>query len=456
VTSSILVVDDEALVAFDIQTALASLGYHVPATAASAVEALEAVEAHRPNLVLMDVRLQGKSDGIATAEIVRRDYGIPVVFLTSYSDRATVARAKTVSPYGYLLKPFTEHELGAAIEVALQRHEVEARLAEKTALLEAVVSSMGDAVIAVDSSGRTLVFNAAAKRIVALHPLSHAPSEPQSEFGLYLPDGVTRCPPEEMPMRRAMRGEMLRNIELFIRTPEHPDGRWHSVNATPLKGPDGVVRGGVTVGRDVTELKAMQIELRQLSDTDPLTGVYNRRGFLTLSKRELDKAALTGTTPAVFFVDLNGMKQINDTLGHQEGDRLISDATAVLRKCFRGSDVVGRLGGDEFAILTPDVGVQNIDLVRTRLDDAVSDFNENEARPYRLSMSVGVAVYDRASPATIESLVETADQLMYEDKDRRRRERSGVTRNALHGRNAPREASASPTDRTRRRGPPSR
>jgi signal transduction histidine kinase len=125
---SILVVDDERIVALDIKGTLETLGYCVCAVANAAEPALEAVKVHSPDLVLMDINLRGEMDGIAIAHIINAKYSTPVVFLTAYSDRDTFDRAKSANPYGFILKPFDARKLHSAIEIALIKHSEEARL----------------------------------------------------------------------------------------------------------------------------------------------------------------------------------------------------------------------------------------------------------------------------------------------------------------------------------------
>jgi len=374
----------------------------------------------------MNIRLQGGRDGIEAADYIRSKFRLPVIFLTAHADSATVLRAKQVSPYGYLLKPFTEHELAATLEISLQRHAIERQLLEKTALLEAVLSSMQDAVIAADVNGNVLVSNEAGRALLVLESEPKSPANVFQHYGLFLPDGVSQCPKEEVPMQRAMAGETVRGAELLVKTPRFPDGRWHSINARPLLAADGSSRGGVTVGRDVTEIKAMQAELQVQSDTDALSGAYNRRGFSSSAKRELQHATQQGERSALFFLDLNGMKTINDTLGHQAGDNAIADTTLILRDCFGDRDVVGRLGGDEFAVLVPGVEAPEAESLKQKLNEAVATFNAKNEREYRLSISVGLCIYDPAQSTDIESLVETADKAMYDDKQRRRKARSSA------------------------------
>lgn len=124
----IIVVEDERVVARDIEKRLSKLGYVVPVTVASAEEAIRKTAELQPDLVLMDIQLKGKMDGIEAAEQIRTDYGIPVIYLTAYADEATLQRAKVTEPFGYVLKPFDEKDLHTAIEVALRRRLAEAAI----------------------------------------------------------------------------------------------------------------------------------------------------------------------------------------------------------------------------------------------------------------------------------------------------------------------------------------
>jgi CheY-like chemotaxis protein len=127
-TPRIMLVEDERIVAFHLRQQLQKLGYTVPAVVASGEKALQQIEEHKPDLVLMDIHIEGAIDGIETAARIPTDYHIPVIYLTAYSEDSTVARARATRPYGYLLKPFSERELHATIQMALERRAAEIAL----------------------------------------------------------------------------------------------------------------------------------------------------------------------------------------------------------------------------------------------------------------------------------------------------------------------------------------
>jgi CheY-like chemotaxis protein len=126
----ILIVEDEAIVSADIANKLRKLGYEIAGSTGSGEEAIEIACRKRPSLVLMDIRLAGDMDGIATADVIRQKCQVPVVFLTAHSDKTTLQRARQAEAFGYILKPFEDHELQMQIETALYKHAAEQRLAE--------------------------------------------------------------------------------------------------------------------------------------------------------------------------------------------------------------------------------------------------------------------------------------------------------------------------------------
>ena len=165
VNPSILIVEDEAIVALDLKLQLQDLGYQVVGVAASAADALAAVRAHRPSLVLMDVRLQGPGDGIEAAEQIHRHQPTPVIFLTSHSDAETVQRAARTAPYGYLTKPYQLKELRAGIEVALTKAKLERQLREADRWFASTLQCVADGVVVTDLQARVRFLNPAAETL---------------------------------------------------------------------------------------------------------------------------------------------------------------------------------------------------------------------------------------------------------------------------------------------------
>ncbi len=253
-----------------------------------------------------------------------------------------------------------------------------------------------------------------------------------------------------------------------------PDGRetWVLTTKLPLKDSAGRVLGTMGISQDITERKRVEQELElyragleqlvanrtaelmcvnlelerdiaarrvtekalaekaaelarsnqileNISLTDDLTGLYNRKGFLALAEHR-EKLANRNREPfSVAFVDLDGLKQINDTFGHLEGDRALKDTANLLRDCFRESDIIARLGGDEFAVFIAEADQANI---AQRIRAKLAELNLAPGRRYALSFSMGIVASDLSQDTDMEILLKRADSLMYQEK---RKARSG-------------------------------
>jgi diguanylate cyclase (GGDEF)-like protein len=167
------------------------------------------------------------------------------------------------------------------------------------------------------------------------------------------------------------------------------------------------------------ELRSLSVEMEQLALTDELTGLRNRRGFLVLADQALRMARRTRAKCALVFIDLDGLKRVNDSRGHAAGDVLIADAAKVLMHVFRESDVVARVGGDEFAVLAVLDEHDGAHAVNFRLQSAIEHFNAQAVPSLRVSMSIGIEELASNSNTPLDVLLMRADQAMYEKKRRR-------------------------------------
>jgi PAS domain S-box-containing protein len=162
----LLVAEDEEIVALDLQNQLEMLGYDVVARVSSGGEACREAERLHPDLALLDIRLEGGIDGIEAARIIRQSHGVPVVFLTAYSDADTLGRAKAVEPHGYLVKPFDRRVLDTTIQVALHKGELDRRLEQSHDDLQAILDAQRHGTVMVDGEGRVTLLSRAARQIL--------------------------------------------------------------------------------------------------------------------------------------------------------------------------------------------------------------------------------------------------------------------------------------------------
>jgi len=193
---------------------------------------------------------------------------------------------------------------------------------------------------------------------------------------------------------------------------------WFETHTNPVRDDHGNLLRFYTIARDVTERVDLEQKLEQAAVTDELTGLLNRRGFLLIAGQEHRVAIRHGHGLAVIFADLDGLKTINDRLGHEQGDEAIRRFAEILRSTFRESDVVARLGGDEYVALAFDVAQPDVDLILERVRSAIAAAPPVGSCP--IAASLGVALLEPGQTTSLDELIARADERMYETKRSRR------------------------------------
>jgi diguanylate cyclase (GGDEF)-like protein/PAS domain S-box-containing protein len=310
----------------------------------------------------------------------------------------------TVAQAGGLLGLQTSAILIRALGVsAEQRERAEAEVRSREERFRALVQDSSDAVSVVEAGGRTVYVSPAIEHITGLTPEEFVESE-YSRRWVYASDLEAAT--------AAFTGALAdpggeHRVELRMR---HKDGdlRWMEVSMRNLI--DSPAVGGLVITyRDVTERHAIQERLIHDANHDPLTGLANRAAFL----RGLERSCAAGRSPAVMFVDLDGFKKVNDTLGHQAGDTLIIEVAGMLRRSVLGSDVVGRLGGDEFGVVLPGVASrEDAATVARRILAEMDNPVLIDGREVFARASIGVAVAEPGH-AGADELLHHADLAMY-------------------------------------------
>src|SRR6266404_2368313 len=404
----ILVVEDESIVAADIQDRLESLGYEVPATVASGEKAVEQAGVLRPDLVLMDIQLNGRMDGVEAADQIRLRFGIPVIYLTANADHPTVQRAKVTEPFGYVIKPFEERELHTAIEVALYKHQAEQTLKESEERYRLLVELSPEAII-VQSDEKIVYANHAAANLFGA-------ASAETLLGLAVADFVHADHHEnfrahERHLRRNQQSDL--KAEKFVRM----DGQVRDVE---------VVMASVTYGgklaiqiltRDITERRRAETQLLHDAFHDSLTGLPNRALFLDHLKLAINHCRRRrGYLFAVLFIDLDRFKIINDSLGHMVGDELLIAIARRLEICLRDGDTIARLGGDEFTILLDGIkDYADAQRVAERVKEVLEQPFALSGRELFVTASIGIK-YSGVSDEEPEDLLRDADTAMYSAK----------------------------------------
>jgi PAS domain S-box-containing protein len=260
VNAQILVVEDESTIATTIQDILETFGYDVPAIACSGEEAIQKVAELQPDLVLMDIRLQGSMDGVEAVEKIRSYFNVPVIYLTAHIDDMTVQRALTTEPFGYIKKPFEARELHIAVELAIYKHKMEMKIKESEQMLSTILENIGDAVISIDANGCMAFMNLVAEKLTCCRQ--------KDAIGKNLTEVLHIVDDQKQSLTRSSITKILRKgiiadftnytkliakdgTEIFVES-----------SATPIKDAKGHITGAVLVFRNITGRKQAEENLR--------------------------------------------------------------------------------------------------------------------------------------------------------------------------------------------------
>jgi PAS domain S-box-containing protein len=258
----IMVVEDERIVAEDIQNRLQQMGYRVSAVVSSGEEAVERAAKDTPDLVLMDIVLKGDMDGIEAADHISSLLSIPVVYLTAHTDEKRLQRAKVTEPYGYLLKPFEDRELHTTLETALYKHEMEKKLKESEQWLSTTLKSIGDGVITTDTKGLVTFMNPVAELLTGWTHTEAVGKTLEDVFCILNEITRERC---ENPFEKIMEtGNIVGLANNTVLVSKDGTERVIADSGAPIRDNDYGIVGTVLVFRDVTEKRKMEDNILKL------------------------------------------------------------------------------------------------------------------------------------------------------------------------------------------------
>ncbi|MBC7118450.1 MAG: response regulator [Methanobacteriaceae archaeon] len=250
--AKVMIVEDENIVAMDIKQSLEMLGYEVTATVTTGEEAIELAEKTRPDVILMDIVLKGEIDGIEAAEEIRRRFGIPIIYITAYSDKKTLESAKVTEPFGYIIKPFEDRELQSVIEITLYKDKIEKKLRESEERYRAIIRSLNDVLFTLDANEKyTMV------------------SGQIQDYGLAEEEMIGKTPREVFgtagEIHHQENQKVLKGESRAYHWKWEKDGKilYFMVSLSPLRDSEGEIIGITGILKDITALKEYELTLKK-------------------------------------------------------------------------------------------------------------------------------------------------------------------------------------------------
>jgi diguanylate cyclase (GGDEF)-like protein/PAS domain S-box-containing protein len=432
--ASILIVDDAPENLKLLTRILADAGYRVT-SAEDGVTAIDLAGNISPDLILLDIHMPAL-DGFGTIAALKKSektHQIPVVFISaldSVDDRISAFRSGGVD---YIQKPFDVDEVLARVATHLSIHTLRAQLEQANLALADRVAAL--------SRSQTLLREREKKLKAFIDALPNL-SFVYDENGRYIEvlanestllsaravDLLGRRVDETLPAEAA--GVILGAIRQVIQTGKtrmveycipvlSGEERWFEAHLSLMEvGPDGQARV-ILVAMDISERVTLFEKVQKLANLDPLTGCYNRRHFLDLAEQEFRRAQRYQRPLSMLMIDADHFKAVNDRFGHQGGDLVLSSLARVCQSNLRSVDLFGRFGGDEFIALLPetnlDQAIQAGDRLRSRIREMQLVLPPGQ---FDITVSIGVTGFDSedACPELIETLINRADQALYEAK----------------------------------------
>jgi diguanylate cyclase (GGDEF)-like protein/PAS domain S-box-containing protein len=409
----ILIVEDEKIIALDLQRRLERFGYSVVGMASDGMEAVALAKEREPDIILMDIMLAGSMDGIEAAGQIRDRYAIPVIFLTAYTDEKTLERAKEVEPFGYILKPFKERELYTTIDIALYKNSIDKKLRKQERLFSAILHSINDGIVAMDTELKVSFMNPVAEGITGWREaaargrhvstiISLVDQRTQRELLVGEPPKVDEKPFffSEVAVKNALGQALV------------VDG-----SLTRIHEKENEADGFLLALRDITEIKRMSETIDYQASHDSLTGLSNREEFSFKLGELLKTLKSSDGRHALVVLDVDRFKAVNDTCGALAGDELLRQVASHVQANISRKDISARIGGDEFAIILQDCEPEDSVNVARRLQEAVQARKFAwQSAAFPVSLSFGIVPLSRESEDS-HSILAAADDACHLSKE---------------------------------------
>lgn len=406
----ILIVEDDLHAAALTEAQIEAAGFGVAGTVESGRKAIEFARIERPDLVLVDLELRGEPDGIATSHALSNNLNIPVLYLAG-RDTAPAARTGVSEPFAYILKPVQRRELVLTVEMALYRHQLEARLKQSESQLTAAqrIGRLG-----------SWSMNFATERLHWSDETLRLFDMPSENTDVDYATFLSRVHPEDRGLVDAAiqnavgQGERYSIYHRMVQ-PDAAPRVVHHTGEVELD-PRGKTRSLTGVLQDVTETKAVEAQLWHMAHHDPLCDLPNRLLMYDRMNDAMARSRRNKQQLALLLFDLDDFRRLNEDYGQEAGDKLLSSIADRLRRCARECDTVARLGGDQFTLIIEQLtDPRDAAVVAQKILDTMQEPVCLDGHNMVVTGSIGLALYPRDA-GTLDGLMKAAGSAMQESK----------------------------------------
>jgi len=431
--AKILLAESDLIAAGHLHKALLHRGYRVTGVVQTGEEVIENIALDLPDIILMDINLGGKIDGISAVQKVHAMFNTPVIYITANSDSKTFERAKATEPYAYLVRPYEIYQMQNAIEIALFNHALKNQLKSSENRYRTIFEVSDNAMMLVDENATITMVNEQFETLTGfskesvenlkrwtdffdvnecskfekrLHLAVNDPSAPRPHFESFLVDKngdikFVHTNVKRIPDSGTVIVSMNDISELKLAEKEI-----NLLNQELISTNEGLKQ-------EITLRESVEKQLRYKATHDHLTGLPNRVLLFDRLKQSFAFEARHNTLIALMILDLDNFKNVNDTLGHLSGDILLKKIAEGLQKCMRQYDTVGRMGGDEFVLIINDAEtIHGIITFAEKIQAVFQKPFDILGHETYVTTSIGVAVCPLHG-STIEELLKKADMAMY-------------------------------------------
>ena len=433
INAKILLAEDDAIATRILNKSLQRMGYQITGAVQTGEDVIENVVKHLPDIILMDITLGGKIDGITAVTNIRSRFDIPVIYITANTDSEVFERAKLTEPYAYIIKPYELNQLKNTIEIALFKHNFEKRLKESENRYRTIFDASDNAMMLVDEHSIITMVNKQFENMTGCSKDSVENLKSWTDFfgeneHAKLNERLSQDGDDTTAIRHHFESILIGkdgNTKIvYTNVRKFPDSGIHIISMNDISDlklaekeilllNNELSTTNKGLNQEISLREKVEIQLRYKATHDHLTGLPNRVLLFDRMKQAFAFEARHTTLIALMILDLDNFKNINDTMGHLSGDILLKKIALGLQKCMRQYDTVGRLGGDEFVIIINDAeSIQDIITFAEKVQAVFQKPFDIMGHPTYVTTSIGVAVYPLHG-STVEMLLKKADMAMY-------------------------------------------